>query len=66
MTLNAYEGVLSCYLFAMKEFNSSYSEIDEMELETLLDLISVYDKINDASESDKENKKGTITYKVLG
>ena len=64
MNLNAYEGVLSCYLFAMKEFNSSYSEIDEMDLETLLDFISVYEKINDA-ETGKPDKKGTITYKVL-
>ena len=61
MNLNAYEGVLSCYLFAMKEFNSSYSEIDEMELETLLNLISVYNKINDDT---KPEKKG-IKYKVL-
>ena len=51
-------------MFAMKEFNSSYSEILDMELETLLDLICVYDKINDA-DSGKSEKKGKIKYKVL-
>ena len=49
----------------MKEFNSSYSEIDEMELETLLDFISVYDKINDNTDNAAKSKKGTVTYKVI-
>ena len=62
LNLTAYEGVLSCYLFAMREFNSSYAEVDNMDLETLLDLICVYDKINDTETS--KNKKGH-TYKVL-
>lgn len=46
----------------MKTFNSSYAEVDAMELETLLDLISVYDKINDTDTG--KNKKGQ-TYNVL-
>ncbi len=46
--MTAYEGVLSCYVFAMKTFNSSFAEVDGMELETLSDLISVYEKISDA------------------
>lgn len=50
-------------MFAMKTFNSSYTEIDDMELETLLDLINVYDKINDAPKTKAD--KGTVTYKVL-
>ena len=39
---------MSCYVFAMKTFNSSFAEVDGMELETLSDLISVYEKISDA------------------
>ena len=61
--MTVYEGVLSCYLFAMREFNSSFAEIDNLDLETLLDLISVYDKINDTT-SNKKNKNA-VTYKVL-
>lgn len=48
----------------MKEFNSSYSEVDEMELETLLDFMGVYEKIND-TEKSKSDKRGTVTYKVI-
>ena len=58
-----YESVLSCYLFAMKTFNSSYAEIDDMELETLLDLIFVYDKINTSLKTKAD--KGVVTYQVL-
>lgn len=47
----------------MKTFNSSFAEIDNMELGTLLDLINVYEKIND-TDKIKQNKKG-VTYKVL-
>lgn len=49
-------------MFAIKTFNSSYAEIDNMELEILLDLISVYDKIND---TPNEKKKKGQTYAVL-
>ena len=52
-------------MFAIKTFNSSYSEIDNMELETLLDLICVYDKINDNTDNAAKSKKGTVTYKVI-
>ena len=48
-------------MFAMQTFNSSYAEVDAMELEILLDLISVYEKINDTGN---KNKKGQ-TYQVL-
>jgi len=44
--LTAYEGVLNCYLIAAKILNSSFFEIDAMELETLLELLNVYNKVN--------------------
>lgn len=47
-------------MFAMKTFNSSYAEVDNMELETLLDLISVYDKINDTSADKKKGQTFTV------
>lgn len=59
--MTAYEGVLSCYLFAMKAFNSSFAEIDAMDLDVLLDLISVQEKLSDSGKSDKKIR----TYKVL-
>lgn len=37
--------MLSCFLFAIKTLNSSFAEVDALELDTLADLISVYDKI---------------------
>lgn len=37
---------MSCYLFAMKTFNSSFAEVEAMDVETLAELISVYDKLN--------------------
>lgn len=37
---------MSCFLFAIKTLNSSFAEVDSLELETLAELISVYDKIN--------------------
>ena len=63
MKLTIVEGVLSCYLFAMKNFNSSFAEIDNMDLDLLLDFINVYDKIND-TDTNKQDKN-CITYKVL-
>lgn len=51
--MTPYEGVLSCYLLAIKILKSSFNEVDNMELDTLLDLINVYDKINSA-ESKRE------------
>lgn len=45
--MTAYEGVLNCYLIAAKILNSSFFEIDAMELETLLELLNVYNKVND-------------------
>lgn len=56
------ESVLSCYLFAMKTFNSSFAEIDDMDLGLFLDLLNVYDKVNDAEKEKNDNK---IRYKVL-
>jgi len=46
----------------METFNSSFAAIDNMELATLLDLISVYEKITDAATGKKQ--KGQ-TYTVL-
>lgn len=37
----------------MKTFNSSFAVIDDMDLMTLADLISVYEKIN-ADADDKQ------------
>lgn len=54
--MTAYEGVMSCYLFGMKTFNSSFSEIEEMELDLLLDLINVNEKITDDVKSNKNKK----------
>lgn len=51
--MTPYEGVLSCYLLAIKILKSSFNEVDNMELDILLELISVYDKINSA-ESRRE------------
>lgn len=38
---------MNCYLFAMKNFNSSFFEIDAMNLDLLLDLINAEEKITD-------------------
>ena len=43
--MTAYEGVLNFYIFAMKTFKSSFAEVDEMNLDLLLDLINVEEKI---------------------
>ncbi|MBQ9487530.1 MAG: hypothetical protein IJU91_07010 [Selenomonadaceae bacterium] len=51
--MTPYEGVLSCYFLAIKILKSSFYEVDEMELDILLELINVYDKINSA-ESKSE------------
>ena len=51
--MTPYEGVLSCYLLTIKILKSSFNEVDNMELDTLLDLINVYEKINSA-ESERE------------
>lgn len=51
--MTPYEGVLSCYLLAIKILKSSFYEVDEMELDILLDLINVYEKVNSA-ESERE------------
>ena len=45
--MTAYEGVLSFYIFAMKTFKSSFAEVDTMNLDLLLDLINVEEKITD-------------------
>lgn len=56
--MTAYEGVLSCYLFAMETFNSSLAEIDAMDLELLLDLISVHSKLTE--RVDKKSRQAYI------
>lgn len=48
--MNPYESVLSCFLLACKILKSSVSEIEDMPLALLLDLINVYDKINSNDE----------------
>ncbi len=57
-----YEGVLSCCLFAMKTFNSSFAEVLKIPLKLFLDLVSVYEKTNEV-ENLKPQKK--VKYKVL-
>ena len=51
--MTPYEGVLSCYLLAIKILKSSFNEVDNMGLDILLELLNVYDKINSA-ESERE------------
>jgi hypothetical protein len=46
----------------MKTFNSSFAEIDDMDLGLFLDLLNVYDKVN---ETEKEKNDNKIRYKVL-
>lgn len=57
--MTAYEGVLSCYLSAMEAFNSSFAEIDNMDLELLLDLIRVSNK---NWENRQRGKKSADVY----
>jgi len=44
----------------MSTFNSSYAVVDNMELETLLALLSVYDKINDSPDKTKKGQTFTV------
>ena len=44
--MTPYEGVLSCYLLAVKILRSSYVDVDNMLLDELFDFINVYKKIN--------------------
>ena len=46
--LTAYEQVMSCYISCMKAFKMSFGEIDELELDVLLDLIKVQNKIEES------------------
>lgn len=63
--MTAYEGVLSCYLFAMETFNSSLSEIDAMDLGLLLDLINVHCKITDSASSKSGRKQRAYIDEIL-
>lgn len=45
-------------MFAIKTLNSSFAEIDAMDLSTLTDLIRVYEKISVESKDEKDK----ITY----
>lgn len=47
-------------MFAMRTFNSSYADVDKMELDILLDFIGVYEKINDAPADKKKGKSYTV------
>lgn len=47
-----YESVLSCCVFAAKELHSSFAAVRNMDLELLLDMISVYEKIVDVDDKD--------------
>ena len=48
--MTAHEGVLSCLMSAAKILNSSFAEVDDMDLVTLAELLSVYDKMSDAGK----------------
>ena len=39
---------MSCYISCMKAFRMSFEEIDELELDVLLDLIKVQNKIEES------------------
>ena len=61
--MTPYEYVLGYYLMWSKEFSMSFAEIDEMDLELMLELSALQEKVKE--ETDPENRTYYID-EILG